>query len=152
MAAKTSWHRYGTKLRDCHPMYTFATPQGSSIKDVHTEGVGVVWGGEYLSCTGGPQTVPYYYTNLCDSLQLTYTACTDYRYWYLMTGTLCWIVIIWSGRPQGEERGWTKWTYVYMGRGVKMPEFCVRLLWIAPRWNRWSLTASCRRTNHNPNS
>jgi len=20
MAAKTSWHRYGTKLRDCHPM------------------------------------------------------------------------------------------------------------------------------------
>ena len=22
MAAKTSWHRYGTKLRHCHPMYT----------------------------------------------------------------------------------------------------------------------------------
>jgi len=21
MAAKTSWHRYGTKLRHCHPMY-----------------------------------------------------------------------------------------------------------------------------------
>jgi len=24
MAAKTSWHRYGTKLRHCHPMYTIA--------------------------------------------------------------------------------------------------------------------------------
>ena len=23
MAAKTSWHRYGTKLRYCHPMYWF---------------------------------------------------------------------------------------------------------------------------------
>jgi len=22
MAAKTSWHRYGTQLRHCHPMYT----------------------------------------------------------------------------------------------------------------------------------
>ena len=22
MAAKTSWHRYGTKLRHCNPMYT----------------------------------------------------------------------------------------------------------------------------------
>jgi len=22
MAAKTSWHRYGPKLRHCHPMYT----------------------------------------------------------------------------------------------------------------------------------
>jgi len=22
MAAKTSWHRYGTKLRHCHSMYT----------------------------------------------------------------------------------------------------------------------------------
>ena len=22
MAAKTSWHRYGTKLRHCHPTYT----------------------------------------------------------------------------------------------------------------------------------
>jgi len=21
MAGKTSWHRYGTKLRQCHPMY-----------------------------------------------------------------------------------------------------------------------------------
>ena len=21
MAAKTTWHRYGTKLRHCHPMY-----------------------------------------------------------------------------------------------------------------------------------
>jgi len=23
MAAKASWHRYGTKLRHCHPMYTY---------------------------------------------------------------------------------------------------------------------------------
>jgi len=22
MAVKTSWHRYGTKLRHCHPVYT----------------------------------------------------------------------------------------------------------------------------------
>jgi len=22
MAAKINWHRYGTKLRHCHPMYT----------------------------------------------------------------------------------------------------------------------------------
>jgi len=22
MAAKTSWHRYGTNLRHCHPVYT----------------------------------------------------------------------------------------------------------------------------------
>jgi len=31
------------------------------------------------------------------------TGCTDYRYWHLMTGTLCWSVTIWSGRSQGEE-------------------------------------------------
>jgi len=24
MAAETSWHRYETKLRHCHPMYTLA--------------------------------------------------------------------------------------------------------------------------------
>jgi len=24
MVAKTNWHRYGTKLRHCHPRYTFA--------------------------------------------------------------------------------------------------------------------------------
>jgi len=26
MAAETSWHRYGTKLRHCHPMYILARP------------------------------------------------------------------------------------------------------------------------------
>jgi len=25
MAAKTSWHRYGTKLRHCHPIYVYRT-------------------------------------------------------------------------------------------------------------------------------
>ena len=25
MAAKTSWHRYGTKLRHCHPVYSTST-------------------------------------------------------------------------------------------------------------------------------
>jgi len=29
MPAKINWHRYGTKLRHCHPMYSYtkATPQ-----------------------------------------------------------------------------------------------------------------------------
>jgi len=50
------------------------------------------------------------------------TGCTDYRYWYLMTGTLCESVTIWSGRPQGGRRGeevWPQWTYVDNGGGVK---------------------------------
>ena len=29
MAAKTSWHRDGTKLRQCHPMYTGSRPNGN---------------------------------------------------------------------------------------------------------------------------
>jgi len=32
---------------------------------------------------------------------LARTGCTDYRCWYLMTGTLCWSVTMWSGRLQG---------------------------------------------------
>ena len=31
MAAKASWHRYGTKLRHCHPMY--GTEGGGAIKE-----------------------------------------------------------------------------------------------------------------------
>jgi len=27
MAAKTSWHRYGSKLRHCHPMYCRVAPE-----------------------------------------------------------------------------------------------------------------------------
>ena len=32
MATKTSWHRYGTKLRHCHPMYTSNKLNKSSVK------------------------------------------------------------------------------------------------------------------------
>jgi len=31
MAAKTSWHRYGTKLRHCHPMY-MVTVSGYTVR------------------------------------------------------------------------------------------------------------------------
>jgi len=31
MAAETSWHRYGTKLRHCHPMYKFIFQNAISI-------------------------------------------------------------------------------------------------------------------------
>ena len=31
MATKTSWHRYGTKLRHCHPMYFWNFVQNSGL-------------------------------------------------------------------------------------------------------------------------
>jgi len=48
-------------------------------------------------------------------------------YWCRMTGTLCWSVTIWSGRPRG-RRGLAE---VDMGGVEKMPEFCRYVLWIA---------------------
>ena len=63
-------------------------------------------------------------------LFLAYTGCTDYRYWYLMTRTVCWSVTLWTGCPQGEGLGKSG----HVEKGVKMSEFCVRLLWMAPYW------------------
>jgi len=31
MAAKTSWHRYGTKSRQCHPVYILSPGQESAV-------------------------------------------------------------------------------------------------------------------------
>ena len=33
MAAETSWHRYGTKLRHCHLMYTELTGKSTQLHD-----------------------------------------------------------------------------------------------------------------------
>ena len=32
MAAKTSWHRYGTELRHCHLMYNVIREAGTTLK------------------------------------------------------------------------------------------------------------------------
>jgi len=42
MAAKTSWHRYGTKLRHCHPVYTLAVhivlhARGAAVDKISTD-------------------------------------------------------------------------------------------------------------------
>ena len=69
-------------------------------------------------------------TEICQFLNVY---CTLYwlltQYWYLMTGTLCWSVTIWTERPQGGEGGvGQKWAQVDIGEGRQMPEFCGRLL------------------------
>lgn len=41
-----------------------------------------------------------------------FLTCNGYRCWYLMTGTQCWNVTMWSGRLQGEG----VWTSASVGR------------------------------------
>jgi len=41
MAAKTSWHRYGTKLRHCHPMYTNGEGDATDLHQLDRHFVGV---------------------------------------------------------------------------------------------------------------
>jgi len=45
---------------------------------------------------------------------LGYTGCTDYKYWYLMTGTL--LKCDYKKWSSTRERGWAK---MDMGRGIK---------------------------------
>jgi len=41
MAAKTSWHRYGTKLRHGHPMYKENRVSRTDVRRGEKEGKGV---------------------------------------------------------------------------------------------------------------